>query len=220
MLHIFILKLKGTVLTVESWIAFISAALLINITPGPDILFILSKSSRSGKKSAFWGGLGLWTAALTHVTAVAIGLSAVIFASQTLFTIIKYIGAVYLIWLGLKLFFSSQNFLIASQVAEGQFKSFITGFFVNISNPKAALFFIAFLPLFIHGDDAHPQIQMFILGVLVVIVKILVELILIFCSSYISDVFTKNEKLAKMISKITSLFFIGFGLQLLILRKP
>ncbi|MGU5776553.1 hypothetical protein ACV1FA_19755 [Klebsiella quasipneumoniae] len=61
---------------------------------------------------------------------------------------------------------------------------------------------------------------MFILGVLVVIVKILVELILILCSSYIRDIFTKNEKLAKMISKITSLFFIGFGLQLLILRKP
>ncbi|NNS04206.1 LysE family translocator, partial [Klebsiella michiganensis] len=115
-------------MTVEYWVAFLSAAVLINITPGPDLLFILSRSGRSGRRTAFWGAVGLWTAALTHVSAVSIGLSAIIFASQTMFTLIKYVGALYLIWLGIKLFFSAQTISIATQVQEGRFKSFASGF--------------------------------------------------------------------------------------------
>ncbi|WP_170158894.1 LysE family translocator [Brenneria alni] len=207
-------------MTIEYWFAFLSAVLLINITPGPDLLFILSKSSRSGRLSAFWGAVGLWTAALTHVSAVAIGLSAIIFASQTMFTLIKYTGAAYLIWLGIKLFFSSQALLIPAQIKEGRLKSFASGFLVNISNPKAALFFMAFLPMFVQSDDAHPQIQMFILGILVVLVKVLIELLLIFCSSYISGFFARHQNSGKIVSRVSSLFFIGFGLQLIILRRP
>ncbi|EML6555414.1 LysE family translocator [Klebsiella michiganensis] len=207
-------------MTVEYWVAFLSAAVLINITPGPDLLFILSRSGRSGRRTAFWGAVGLWTAALTHVSAVSIGLSAIIFASQTMFTLIKYVGALYLIWLGIKLFFSAQTISIATQVQEGRFKSFASGFLVNISNPKAALFFMAFLPVFVRSDNAHPQIQMFILGVLVVVVKIFIELFFIFFSKYITDIFAKNKTSERVVSKISSLFFIGFGLQLLILRKP
>lgn len=203
----------------EYWLSFFFAALLINVTPVPDLLFILSRSNNSGKLTVFWGAAGLWVAALTHVSAVAVGISAIIFASEVMFTLIKYIGALYLIWLGIKLFLSKQNLLINHQVKEGRLKSFASGYIVNISNPKAALFFMAFLPMFIENNDAHPQVQMFILGVLVVLVKMLVELLLIFCSSYVSNYFSKNKCSSKIVSKISSIFFIGFGLQLLVLGR-
>lgn len=206
-------------MTTEYWIAFLSAAFLINITPGPDILFILSKSSRSGRWTALWGALGLWAAALTHVSAVAIGLSAIIFSSQTLFMLIKYIGAIYLIWLGVKLFFSDQNLFIPNHTKENNIKTFFSGFLVNISNPKAALFFMAFLPAFIHGETEHPQIQLFILGVLVIVVKIMTELLLIFFSGYAAKFLSQYKHSGSVMNKISSAFFIGFGLQLLILKR-
>lgn len=206
-------------MTTEYWVSFLSASLLINVTPGPDLLFLLSKSNSSGRRTAFLGAVGLWTAALTHVSAVAIGLSAIIFASQTLFTLIKYIGSVYLIWLGIKLFFSSQNTSEVTLVKGGDFHSFFSGFFVNISNPKAALFFLAFLPAFVQSGNEHPQVHVFILGVLVVVIKMLVELMLILFSGYIAKGFIKHKKLGKVVKKTSAIFFIGFGFQLLTLRR-
>lgn len=203
----------------QNWITFISAAFIINITPGPDLFFILSRSSRAGKLSALWGGVGLWVASFTHVIAVAIGLSAIIFASPVAFTVIKYIGAIYLIWMGLKVFLSTPGGSPKKNEKEGYIKAFYAGFFVNISNPKAALFFMAFLPMFIQSDDVSPQFHLMILGVVVILVKIVVEILFIFLSTYIVQAFENNKRLEKLVNKISSLFFIAFGIQLFILPK-
>jgi threonine/homoserine/homoserine lactone efflux protein len=130
---------------------FVSAALVLLLVPGPAVLYIFARSVEQGRLAGFVSILGIHTATLVHVTAAALGLSAILASSALAFTLIKYAGAAYLIWLGLKKILGrieAPGINIALP-AHGYARLLRDGFIVNLLNPKTALFFLAFLPQFV-----------------------------------------------------------------------
>ena len=132
------------------WATFLSAALLLNISPGPDIAFIVGQTVARGRARGFAAMFGIWTGALCHVLLAAVGLSALLAASATAFSIVKWCGVVYLVWLGIKALSSKgERFELHGSRPATAKAVFCQGLLVDLLNPKAAVFFIAFLPQFV-----------------------------------------------------------------------
>jgi threonine/homoserine/homoserine lactone efflux protein len=144
---------------------FILASLALLLSPGPAVLYIVTRSIDQGRKAGLVSVLGIETGNFVHVLAAALGLSAIILYSATLFTIIKYLGAAYLIYLGLRKLIQHAD-AQATPDLEGQNsrKLFSQGAMVAALNPKTALFFLAFLPQFVDRARGSVPLQMFILG--------------------------------------------------------
>jgi threonine/homoserine/homoserine lactone efflux protein len=147
---------------------FISAALVLLLIPGPAVLYIVARSLEQGRLAGFVSDLGIHTATLVHVAAAALGLSAVLASSALAFSVVKYAGAAYLIWLGLKKIFGGSEAPDVDVVlpGDGYRRLFRDGFVVNLLNPKTALFFFAFLPQFVDVGRGHVAMQIAFLGLL------------------------------------------------------
>ncbi|MCL5257122.1 MAG: LysE family translocator [Chloroflexi bacterium] len=149
---------------------FLLAALGYLIIPGPAVLYITSRSVAQGRRAGLASVLGIELASLTHVALAAFGLSALLLASPLLFDIVKYLGAAYLISLGVRTLLAREGSERESAAAEGSFSQFSTqGYLVNLLSPKSALFFYAFLPQFVDPAGAAVVVQVFLLGALFVV---------------------------------------------------
>jgi threonine/homoserine/homoserine lactone efflux protein len=147
---------------------FVGAALVLLLIPGPAVLYIVARSVVQGRLAGFVSDLGIHTATLVHVLAAAVGLSALLASSALAFSAVKYAGAAYLIWLGLKKIFGGGE-AAADGVALKRYsygRLFRDGFIVNLLNPKTALFFFAFLPQFAEASRGHLAMQIAFLGLL------------------------------------------------------
>jgi threonine/homoserine/homoserine lactone efflux protein len=146
---------------------FISAALVLLLVPGPAVLYIVARSIEQGRMAGFVSDLGIHSATLVHVAAAALGLSAILASSALAFSVIKYAGAAYLIWIGLrKIFGPVEEPDLSALPRHGYARLFRDGFIVNLFNPKTALFFLAFLPQFVEVERGHVATQIAILGLL------------------------------------------------------
>lgn len=155
-------------------IAFGLAALAVNLLPGPDMAFISIASGRGGRQAGLAASLGIFVGCLVHIALTAFGLSALIAASQTAFTVLKLVGAAYLLWLAFSLLKPVAKAEPAAQAETGPAsvrapgmtasRAFQQGILCNISNPKVALFFLAFLPQFIDPASPHKMLQLASLG--------------------------------------------------------
>jgi threonine/homoserine/homoserine lactone efflux protein len=147
---------------------FVSAALVLLLIPGPAVLYIIGRSMERGRLAGVVSVLGITTATLVHVAAATLGLSTVLASSALAFSIVKYAGAAYLIWLGLKKIFSraEANGDDASLTRVSHGRLYREGFIVNLLNPKTALFFLAFLPQFVEVERGHVAVQIAFLGLL------------------------------------------------------
>jgi len=165
--------------TLSAWITFLIAAVILCVSPGPGALSSMSSGMRYGWSRGMWNALGMQTATLVNVTIIALGLGAILVASSTAFEILKWCGALYLVWLGIAKWreppipFDEQAAAKADH-SDGTPKGiFISGFLVNLTNPKGLVFLLAVLPQFI--DPARPQaIQYVILTATLVCVDLLV----------------------------------------------
>lgn len=139
------------------WIAFLTAAVLLNLSPGPDMAFILGHTLKSGTRTGFAALFGIWTGASLHVATAAFGLSAILAASALAFSIVKWIGAIYLIWLGIQALRSKGDggLVNAAKDVLPRGRVYRQGILVSLLNPKVAIFFLAFLPQFV-VDGAGP----------------------------------------------------------------
>jgi threonine/homoserine/homoserine lactone efflux protein len=146
---------------------FTIAALALLLVPGPAVLYIVARSIEQGRLAGLVSILGIHTATLVHVLAASLGLSAVLASSAIAFGIVKYAGAAYLIWIGLKKLLSRPAEPSPAAFANHKLsRLFRDGFIVNLLNPKTALFFFAFLPQFIDVERGHAAMQMAILGLI------------------------------------------------------
>jgi len=153
----------------QQLLLFVFAGWLLNLTPGPDVLYIVTNSLRSGARTGVVAGLGITAGCFVHVFAAALGVSALMAASATAFTALKWLGAAYLLWMGLKLLFARVPTTtpdLQSATAELERVSlrsvFLGGFWTNVLNPKVAIFFLAFVPQFI-APDAPDKVGAFLL---------------------------------------------------------
>ncbi len=153
----------------DLWL-FVLSGLLLNVTPGPDTLYIVGRSSAQGWRAGAVAALGIGAGVLMHVCAAALGLSAILAASATAFTAVKIIGAAYLVYVGISLI-RSKSTAPAAAVASGNRSIsarniFLQGFLTNVLNPKVALFFLAFLPQFVLSDAPSKPLAFLFLGVI------------------------------------------------------
>jgi threonine/homoserine/homoserine lactone efflux protein len=153
--------------THDLWL-FVLSGLLLNITPGPDTLYIVGRSTTQGARGGAVAALGVGAGALVHICAAALGLSAILAASATAFAVVKIIGAAYLVYVGISLI-RSKSSMAASAVAAGRRPVrvrgiFFQGFLTNVLNPKVALFFLAFLPQFVLTNAPSKPLAFLFLG--------------------------------------------------------
>jgi threonine/homoserine/homoserine lactone efflux protein len=155
---------------------FVVAALVLLITPGPAVLYIVTRSIDQGRRAGLVSMLGVHVGTLVHVAAAAVGLSAVLVASATAFTAVKWLGAAYLVYLGVRRILDRT---VTGSVASGRprrlRRAFLDGVVVNTLNPKTALFFLAFLPQFVDLSRGHPGAQILGLGLLFVLLGTLTD---------------------------------------------
>jgi len=152
---------------------FIAAGWLLNLTPGPDVLYIVTHALRSGARAGVVAGLGITAGCFVHVFAAALGVSALLATSAWAFTLLKWAGAAYLLWLGVRLLLARPSAppadlraLALAQPATPLRQVFMGGFWTNVLNPKVAIFFLAFVPQFIAPGAADPALAFVLLGVL------------------------------------------------------
>lgn len=152
-------------LDTSSLALFIAASLALLLVPGPAVLYIVARSVSQGRMSGFVSTLGVALGSLVHVLAAALGLSALLISSALAFTIVKYMGALYLIYLGIStLLAPTQHFTEAEVDAKPLGRIFRQGIIVNVLNPKTALFFFAFLPQFVEANHSPIALQILLLG--------------------------------------------------------
>lgn len=198
------------------WIAFFTAAVLLNLSPGTDMAFILAQTARNGVKSGFSAMFGIWTGAFMYVIFAALGLSAVLATSAIAFTVVKWVGAAYLIGLGLQALFSKGSLLAAGTRSDtiDIMKIYKQGILVSVLNPKVAIFFLAFLPQFVEIGAGPVSSQLFLHGVLIIVVAAFVEPPLILIGGKFSNTLNNNIQVSRWMDCGLGALFIGLGIKL------
>ncbi|TFC54522.1 MULTISPECIES: LysE family translocator [unclassified Cryobacterium] len=165
----------------STFLLFMAACLPLVLAPGPSVAFILTTTLSSGRRAGLSGVAGVELGYVAHVLAAVIGISAVIAASATAFTVVKVVGAAYLIWLGIQAWRSRTNTLLADLAAAGgrvqPAKAFQRGLLVGVLNPKTAVFFLSFLPPFVQEGAGPAWVQMSVLGLIFIAMASLPDLI-------------------------------------------
>nr|WP_301285964.1 LysE family translocator [Lysinibacillus endophyticus] len=188
--------------------------------PGPDNLFTLAQSIAKGKSAGIYTTLGLCTGLLGHITAATIGISAIIYQSAFAFTIVKYAGAAYLLYLAYKSFKEkSSSFNINSDDTLDHKSLYKKGVIMNLLNPKVSLFFLAFFPQFINYQSGSVSLQMLIYGVLFLIQTLVIFTVISIFAGQVGNYLRKNTSLSKKINIIQGSLFTLIGLKIAFSQK-
>lgn len=151
----------------SSLLLFVTGAVIVLIIPGPAVFYILSRSIGQGRAAGLVSAMGITVGTLFHVAAATLGLSALLVSSALAFQFVKYVGAAYLVYLGVRVLWRGDAQMVQAPTGEGRFaRVFGQGVLVNLLNPKNALFFLAFLPQFVEPARGHVALQIFTLGIL------------------------------------------------------
>jgi threonine/homoserine/homoserine lactone efflux protein len=158
---------------------FFTAALLLAITPGPGIFYVLARSLAGGRREGILSSLGTFLGGLFHVLAAALGISAILAASAVAFHTVKYAGAAYLVWLGIRMIRARDAEIAVSASQAPMAGAFRQGILTEVLNPKTALFFLSFIPQFVAPDRGHVFLQFIILGALSVLLNTAADLLVV-----------------------------------------
>jgi threonine/homoserine/homoserine lactone efflux protein len=208
---------------------FIAAGWLLNLTPGPDVLYIVSNALRSGARAGIVAGLGITAGCFVHIFAAAVGVGALLAASATAFTVLKWLGAAYLLWMGVRMLFSRAGggngaALGAAQSATPVTASlrsvFLGGFWTNVLNPKVAIFFLAFVPQFIAPGIENKALAFVLLGVLFNVNAIPVNVGWALAAAWMSRRVGTVQRGMHWLDRVAGAMFIGFGLKLALTDQP
>ncbi|NNH59647.1 LysE family translocator [Rhizobium laguerreae] len=198
------------------WFAFLSAAVLLNLSPGPDIAFILGHTMRSGKRAGFSALFGVWSGACLHVLMAALGLSAILAASAVAFSTVKWIGAAYLVWLGIQALRSGGGDGLIKAVGERLpvARIYRQGILVSLLNPKVAIFFLAFLPQFVVEGAGPAWAQLLLHGGLIIVVAAFIEPPLVLLGGRLADAIRHNQKIGLWLDRGLGALFLALGVRL------
>ncbi|OAV50150.1 lysine transporter LysE [Rhizobium sp. WYCCWR10014] len=198
------------------WLAFLSAAVLLNLSPGPDIAFILGHTMRGGKRAGFSALFGVWSGACLHVLMAALGLSAILAASAVAFSAVKWIGAAYLVWLGIQALRSrgGNGLTRASGESLPVAKIYRQGILVSLLNPKVAIFFLAFLPQFVVEGAGPAWAQLLLHGGLIIVVAAFIEPPLVLLGGRLADALRHNQKVGLWLDRGLGALFVALGVRL------
>ena len=198
----------------EVLLAFTAAALLLNISPGPSNFYIIARSIAQGVNGGVVAAFGLAVGSMVHVVATVVGLSALFRHSPTLFTIVKLLGAAYLIYLGViywKSKSAGENPANKNTSAKSLGAVFRESIIVEVTNPKTALFFIALLPQFVAPESGPVWLQLFVLGLIVTVSALPCDLLVAVSSSKASQWISNNERAQRVQQRLSASILLGMG---------
>jgi len=207
----------------HSLLLFVAAGLLLNLTPGPDVLYVVSHSLRSGVRAGILAGFGITAGCFVHIVAAALGLSALMAASSTAFAVLKWLGAAYLLWVGVRMLFSRASSAAPALAAAGPASGksvFLGGFWTNALNPKVALFFLAFVPQFIAPGTDDKALAFFLLGVLFNFNAIFVNVAWALAAGWTARRVGLVQRGMHWLQRGAGVLFVGFGLRLALSDSP
>ncbi|SMD38095.1 Threonine/homoserine/homoserine lactone efflux protein [Reichenbachiella faecimaris] len=205
----------------ENILLFITAATILIVVPGPAVLYIMMKSMEQGYKAGLVSVLGVGLGAMIHVIAAAVGISALLVASATAFSILKYGGAIYLIYLGIKKLTDKVTPIVSIQAEKKSLsKIFYEGIIVNTLSPKSAIFFFAFLPQFINADRGGTTSQILFLGLVFLVIAFVSDMCYVLLSGKIVKYFKSSIRFINIQKYLSATIYITLGLLTLMVNKP
>ena len=217
-------------MALDQLLLFVAAGVLLNLTPGPDVLYIVSNALRGGARAGMVAALGITAGCFVHIIAAAVGVSALMAASSAAFTVLKWVGAAYLVYVGLRLLLSRGASAMqleavgaASTEARDQLghKSiFLRGFWTNALNPKVALFFLAFVPQFIAPSIEHKPLAFLLLGLLFNFNGLWVNFGWALAAAWLARRVAAVQKSLRTLDRIAGAMFVGFGFKLALTTAP
>ena len=196
---------------------FLAAALVLAATPGPGIFYVLARTLAGGRREGVHSSRGTFLGGLVHVVAAAFGLSAILAASAAAFAVVKYAGALYLLWIGIQMIRTRNAEFEERVTTDGSLHVFRQGVLTESMNPKTALFFLSFLPQFVNPHLGHVVGQFLILGVVSVGLNTLADLIVVSAAAPLgrrlrsSARFRRNQRVASGIGMIGLSAFVALG---------
>jgi threonine/homoserine/homoserine lactone efflux protein len=200
---------------------FIAAGWLLNLTPGPDVLYIVSNALKSGVRAGIVAALGIVSGCFVHVFAGALGVSALLATSATAFTALKWIGAAYLVWMGVKLLFAKGggSSIVPADAARALQPAdlrrvYLRGFLTNVLNPKVALFFLAFVPQFIAPGTPDKVAAFLLLGMLFNLNSLPINFGYAWLAGWAAHRVGAVQRTMHWLDRAAGAMFIAFGLRL------
>jgi len=203
-------------LEVETVVTFLIASCLIGIAPGPDNLFVLTQSILDGRKAGLWVTFGLCTGLLVHTVAVVVGIAGIVQASAIAFSVLKFAGAGYLVYLAWKAFTSVPQALGNSDEGNSMnaAKLYRRGIIMNITNPKVSMFFLAFLPQFVDPTKGSPAMQTFSLGGLFMLMTLVVFGGVAAMAGQLGRVLKRLPRAQVIMNRLAGIVFLGLAVKI------
>jgi threonine/homoserine/homoserine lactone efflux protein len=199
---------------------FVAAALVIAVAPGPGIFYVAARTLSGGSAVGVASTAGTALGGIVHVIAGGVGISAIILASAQLFTVLKFGGVLYLVWLGVRTFREAGVLPAAHAGLGGTRRALYEGILVEALNPKTAAFFLAFIPQFIDPAVADPALQFVMLGLISVALNTSADLVVIVFASATRNQFMARPLLLRRLRQGSGLFIAGLGISLALVRRP
>ena len=195
---------------------FLTASLALIVTPGPDMIYVVTRGIAQGRRVGLVSAWGACAGLIFHTALAAAGLSALLRSSATAFTVVKYVGAAYLIYLGVKALLTGDDFSLTGSAGPGAGlrKAFFQGVASNVLNPKIALFFLAFLPQFVHPATGSAASQMLVLGLIFTLLALVIFNVIAYFSGTLGELFGRKPAFANVLRWFTGSVLIGLGLRL------
>lgn len=199
----------------ETLTTFFAASVLLALAPGPDNIFVLTQSALSGRKAGMAVMFGLCTGLIAHTAAVALGVAVIFQTSLLAFSVLKYLGAAYLVYLAWQAFSTSAEKINGESDGKFRFgKLYRRGIFMNITNPKVSLFFLAFLPQFADPSKGSVSLQILILGSVFILATILIFGGIALLAGSITQMLNRSGNFQKILNRVAGTVFLGLALKL------
>ena len=217
-------------MSMDQLLLFAAAGVLLNLTPGPDVLYIVTHALRRGARAGMVAALGITAGCFVHIFAAAVGVSALMAASATAFTVLKWAGAAYLVYVGVRLLLSKPDSAMQLGAAgadstgsggqNGLKAVFLRGFWTNVLNPKVALFFLAFVPQFIAPGVENKPLAFLLLGLLFNFNGLWVNLGWAVAAAWLARRAGVVQKSMHWLDRVAGAMFVGFGIKLALTAAP
>lgn len=195
---------------------FLASSVMLNITPGTDIIYVLSRASTGGRKVGIVSAFGICTGILIHTILASLGLSVILKSSVVAFNIMKILGALYLGFMGIKTILSRESLLLGKDAGQEKLSAiFRQGVLTNALNPKVALFFLALLPQFVLEGNIFGPLPFLLLGLTFFTTSIIWCIFLAYIASFATRFLNSNKNVSKVANKLAGIVYIILGLNIL-----
>ena len=209
----------------DQLILFVAAAFLLAVTPGPGIFYVAARTLAGGRSEGLASSFGTGLGGLVHVLAGSIGVSAIVLASAELFTVLKLLGAAYLVWIGFRTLQAARRDADAglnggTGAAVGTRRAFREGVLAEALNPKTAAFFLAFIPQFVDPATGSVALQFVVLGTVSVALNTLVDVVVALAASRIREGATARPRLIRRLRQASGGAMMALGVGLALAKRP